>query len=127
VSDKYQLVGSWGTTPQTGSLLASGATALQTPVNESVTLSQKNFDDYDLVVDTPVAVAFGGVASANVVNVFCNRPITVRLTRASASQQSIAVDGWLMLGSKTDPYTAIDLTRVPGQETLVKVFLGQKS
>lgn len=127
MSDKYLLTGSWGTTPQTGALLASGATSLQTPINEAVTCAQKNFDDYDLTTDLPVNVAFGGVATANVVNIFSNRPITVRLSSAAGNLQSIPVDGWLMLGSKTVAYTAVDLTRVPGQETLVKVFLAQKS
>jgi hypothetical protein len=92
-----------------------------------VTLTQKNFDDYDLVSDAPVNVAFGGVSSASVVNIFSNRLITVRLSSPAGLQQSIPVDGWLVLGAKSAPFTAIDLTRVPGQETQVKVFLGQKS
>lgn len=127
MADKYQHTGSWGTTPQTGALLSNGAPAMTAPINETVTLAQKNFDDYDLVVDTPVAVAFGGCATAAVVNIFSDRKVLVRLTSADGVQQSVPCDGSLMITSRSVPFTAVDLTRVAGQETRAKVFLGQKS
>lgn len=127
MTDKFQLVGSWGTTPLTGSLLASGSTALQTPVNETVTVAEKHLDDYLLLTDAPASVGFGGVTTANVVNIFANRPITVRLTSAAGTQQVIPVDGWLLLGAKSSGYSAIDLIRSPAQDTTVRVFLAQKS
>lgn len=127
MSDKFQINGSWGTTPQTGALLSSGAPSLTAPINESVTLAQKNFDDYDLIADAIQAVAFGGVVSANVVEISCDRKIKARFTSADGATQTIPVDGHLSLISKTVPFTAIDLQRVAGQETRVKIFLGQKS
>lgn len=128
MSDLFKIVGSWGTTPQSGSLLNSGAASELAPVNEAVLLSLKNGqNDYTLIVDTPVDVEFGGVAEANVVVIFCNRKIRVRLTSADGSLQSIPVDDMLMLISRTVPFTAIDMTRVLAQETQVKVFVGQKS
>lgn len=128
MSDKFSITGSWQTSPQTGGLLASGAASISAPISESVTLALKNGpDDYTLTADAIQAVALGGVAAINVVEISCDRKIKVRLTSADGALQTIPVDGHLSLISKTVPYTAIDLQRVAGQETRVKVFLGQKS
>jgi len=127
MADKFQLIGSWGTTPQTSSLLASGLPSILAPISESVSLSQKNPDDYTLTVDGAVPIAFGGVTNAHVVVIFCDRKIKVRLTSADGATQSVPVDGMLLLISETVPFTAIDMTRVAAQETRVKTFLGQKS
>lgn len=127
MADLFKLSGQWGTSPQTGSLLASGAASLLAPINESVILAQKNFDDYRLLVDTPIAVAFGGVTNAHVVVVFTDRKIRVRLTSADGAAQAVPVDGYLTIISDAVPFTAIDLTRVAAQETRVKVFIGEKS
>lgn len=127
MADKYQLIGSWGTSPSSGSLLASGAPAFAAPINESMILVQKDYQDFDLVADTVVTVSFDGVVNANVINIFTDRKIKIRLTSADGALQSLPVDGSILLISKTVPYTALDLQRVAGQETRVKVFLGQKS
>lgn len=127
MADKFTLVGSWGTTPQTGPLLNSGAASLSATINESLQLSQKNSDDYDLVTDTPVPVSLGGVTLINVLVVFSNRPITIMLTSAVGTNQSVPCDGWLLLESRTTPITAVDLVRSPAQETKVSVFFGQKT
>lgn len=128
MADKFQIVGSWGTTPQTGSLLGSGRASELAPINESVVLSKKNGqDNYILTVDTPVAVAFGGCSNAHVVTIFSDRKVTVRLTSADGVLQSVPCDGLMILISKSTPFTAIDLTRVLAQETRVEVFIGEKS
>lgn len=127
MADKFTLSGVYGTAPVTGALLASGSPAITAPINESVMLEEKNFDDYKLTVDTAVDVAFGGVTDAHVIQIFSDRKVKVRLTSADGATQSVPVDGHLSLISKTVPFTAIDLTRVAGQETRVKVFIGQKT
>lgn len=127
MSDKFEITGQWGTTPQNGSLLSSGAPSMLAPIKETVTLSQKNYDDYTLDADAVQAVAFGGVENANVVQISCDRKISIRLTSADGATQTIPVDGHLSLISRTVPFTAIDLQRVAGQETRVKVFIGQKT
>jgi len=127
MTDKFTIQGSWSTTPQTGVLLASGAPSLLAPISETVTLAQKYFDDYVLSLDAVQVVAFGGVVNANVIEISCDRKIKARFTSADGATQVIPVDGHLSLISKTAPFTALDLQRVVGQETRVKVFLGQKS
>lgn len=123
----FQLTGQWQATPLDGGLLSSGAISDSAPISEQVTLAQKNPGEYDLLVDTPVAVAFGGVVSANVIVISTDRPITVRLTSPSGAIQSVPVDDFLAIISRTNAYTAIDLTRQPATETHVSVFLGQKA
>lgn len=127
MSDKFSLVGQWGTSPQSGSLLASGAPSILAAINESLTLEQKNFDDYLLAADAVQAVAFGGVTNAHVAVIFSDRKIRVRFTSADGTEQSIPCDGVQIIISETVPFTAIDLMRVAGQETRVKVFVGQKT
>lgn len=90
-------------------------------------LAQKNYDDYLLAADAVQAVAFGGVANAHVVMIFADRKIKVRLTSADGATQVVPIDGFLGLINETVPFTAIDLQRVAGQETKVKVFIGEKT
>jgi hypothetical protein len=127
MADKFQLTGSWSANPATGSLLASGAASFAAPISESVMLAQKNYDDYTLDADAVQAVAFGGVADAHVVLIFSDRKIAIRLTSADGATQVVPCDGFLGLISETVPFTAIDIQRVAGQETKVKVFIGEKT
>lgn len=127
MSDKYTLAGTWGTTPSSGPLLASGAPAFSAPISESLVLIEKQYVEFDLTADAVQTVPFGGVVNANVVEIFCDRKVKARLTSADGALQVIPVDGVQIIISKTVPFTALDLQRVAGQETRVKVFLGQKS
>lgn len=126
-ADLFTLQGQWGTSPQTGGLLGSGATGLLTPILEQVTLDEKQLAQYDLTSDSPQVVDFGGVTNANVVIIACDRKVRVRITTTDGATQSIPVDDTLILISRTVAVTAIDLTRVPATETNVAVFLGEKA
>lgn len=127
MADLFKLAGTWQACPQTGALTASGAPSFTAPINEAVSLKSKNYDDYLLTADSVQAVAFGGVANAHVVMIFSNQKIKARLTSADGATQVIPVDGFLALISESVPFTALDLQRVAGQETTVKVFLGEKT
>jgi citrate lyase gamma subunit len=124
VADTYRLTGSSLVTP--AETPASGFPSIATPFDETVTLKRKHVDDIDLVIDSPVSVAFGGVVNANVVEIVANSKVRVRVTSADGSSQSIPVDGQLKLITRSAPITAMDLTRTTGQDTNVKVFLGEK-
>lgn len=108
-------------------MLRSGAASISAPVNAFVTLNAKNTDDYDLLSDSPQAVAFGGVAVANIVIINSDRKIMLTLTSADGAAQTIPCDGEVYLISRTVGFTAISLTRIPATETHVKVFLGEKA
>lgn len=123
----FTLQGNWSACPQTGGLLASGAIKDSSPISEQVTLQQKNEGSYQLTVDSPVVVDFGGCTNASVIMIVADRKIDVTLTSADGTAQVIPVDGRLDLISRSVPYTAISLTRVAAQLTNVNVFVGMKA
>lgn len=125
MADSFQLVGNYSTTPAPPG--ASGAMSFVGAISESLSLTRKDFDTVVLDVDTPVSVNFGsGVTSAAVVLLKATGgKVRARLTSTDGSQQAVPVDDLQILVSQSVPFTAIDLTRVPGVLTSVDVFLGQ--
>lgn len=80
-----------------------------------------------LGTDTPESIAFGDLASANVVWLaVTGGKVRARLTSADGTQQAVPVDDLLIIVSRSVPFTAIDLTRVTGQTPRVTYVLGQK-
>lgn len=96
-------------------------------ITSSLSLTRKDFDTVVLDADAPVDVNFGsGVTEAAVVVMKATGgKVRARLTSADGSQQSVPVDDLQVVVSQSVPFTAIDLTRVPGVSTSVDVFLGQ--
>lgn len=125
MSDTFKLDGSWSTTPSSG-VGDSGCAVLSAPLTETITLEKKLFQDIVLDVDAPVVVSFGGLTAAHVVSIATQgQKIRARMTSADGTDQSVPIDDLFLNISRTVPITAIDLMRVAGAETLVKVFLGQ--
>lgn len=84
--------------------------------------------EYELTSDAVQAVSFGGLADASVVVIkSIGGKVRARLTSADGATQAIAVDTFALLISESVPYTALDLMRVAGTETQVKVLLGKKA
>jgi hypothetical protein len=126
MADSYLLSGSWTVTPNAGGDV-SGCPEIITPINETLQLGQKQLFETTLTADAPVVVDFGGVTDAAVLFVSCNRKVRVRVTSSDGTDQAIPVDDLLQVISKTVFITALDLTRVTGQDTKVKVFLGERA
>ena len=127
MSDDFRLEGFWRSEPKVAALVSSGCPTLQTPLLEQVLLAKKQFTDVALDADPVEAVPFGDVTSAHVVMIKTTKKVTVRLTSSEGALQIVPVDSILQLISESVPYTAIDLQRVAGQATSVKVFLGEKN
>jgi hypothetical protein len=127
VADLFALQGGYTASPASG--CPSGLPTIDTPLAESVMLSAKQIVEPTLTVDSPVAVAFGGVTNANVVVIKVKNggKVKARFTSADGSTQAVPVDSLLVLTALSVPITAIDLTRVPATATIVEVFLGQKA
>ena len=123
---QFALTGGYTVTPLDGVLsLAPNVNAI---VDEPLLMSHIRNDDVDLTVDTPVAVNFGGVASAHVIVLKAiGGPVVARVTSAAGVQQSIPFDTFLILMSTGSPATALDLTRQPATPTTVQVLLGEKA
>lgn len=126
MSDAFKLLGSYEFTPLTQpSSFAQSTTA---PVSESVTVSAKMSTDVTLTTDSPTVVPFGGVTNAHIVILkSTGGKVRARVTSADGSAQAIPFDTYWILMSDSVPITAIDLTRVAGTETTVRVFLATKA
>lgn len=126
MADGFKLTGGYTITPL-GSPL-SFAQNVEATIDESVTLEHRQTTDPTLTVDTAVVVPFGSVTNANVIIMKAvGGKVRARLTSADGSTQSVPFDTYFILMTDTVPVTAIDLTRVAGTETTVRVFLGQKA
>jgi len=126
MADRYTLSGSYGFDPLDGVL--SFAPVDTAPIDESLVCKNKQIASLDLSVDTPVAVAFGGLANAHIVLLKAiGGPVVARLTSAAGSVQSVPFDTYLILMSLGSPITAIDLTRTPATPTSVRVVLAEKA
>jgi hypothetical protein len=126
MADSFKLLGSYEVSPLGSSL--SFAPSVVAQINEARTLKFKHLQDIDLTADAPVNVSFGGVANAHVVVMKAvGGKVRARLTSAEGSQQAVPFDTYFILMSESAPVTAIDLTRVAGTTTSVRVFLGEKA
>jgi hypothetical protein len=100
---------------------------VSTHVDERATLAAKSTAEYALSSDAPVSVALDGMASVNVLMVKTDGKARVRLTTSDGATQAWPCDGFLLLMTRSVAITAIDLTRVAGVATNVRLFLGQNS
>jgi hypothetical protein len=137
MSDQYLLSGGYTVTPLASS--PSLDPSLDATLNESLVIKSKEFASVHLTTDVdsgalppvlPTPVPFGTVANAHIVTIKIDPgggKVKVRLTSADGALQIIPVDSYLLLQSVASPITAIDLTRTAGVDTIVRVFLGEKS
>ncbi len=126
MADLWKLEGSWTTTPRTG--VPSGDPTMSAVVEESQNLGKKHYDTVALLTDGVTAVNFGGVTNANVVTIRTDGGrVTARLTHADGATQIVPVNPHMILIVQDRPITALDVARVAGQDTTVKVFLGERA
>lgn len=123
----FRLQGSYTATPcSCGG--CSGDASLSAAINECVQLVKETYTTIQLTADATTPVAFGDCTAANVVVMrTVGGKVKARFTSADGSQQAIPVDAFFAVISGAVPFTAIDITRVSGQETTVRVFLGQQA
>lgn len=118
-----------GTQPNTGS--PTGVAYATTPICLTRQLALRTLYELELTTDSPVAIQFGSVTAANTVNmnVFQGQgnAVTAAVTWANGTGQTIPFDPLLLLQSDSQPITAITLTRTPGVDTIIEIFLGQNA
>jgi len=126
MADSFKLLGSYEWNPLGNPLSFAPVGIAQ--ISEGKTLKVKQVADVELLVDTPVAVPFGGVVNAHIVILKATGgKVRARCTSADGALQAVPFDTYWILMSESVPLTAIDLTRVAGTVTTVRVFLGEKS
>lgn len=124
--DTFKLSGDYLTQPLSGS--PSGDPEVTSPIEEQVTLKNKAIGLYELTADAVQAVGLCGLANVHVLVVkTVGGKVKLRLTSADGTTQSVPVDSFFCAISQTVPFTALDLTRVSGVTTTVKVFLGERA
>jgi fructose-specific phosphotransferase system IIC component len=124
MADQFVLQGSYSSTPM--GQPSSFAQVVQATIDESTILDAQHVDEVTLAVDTSVVVPFGGVANANIIILKAvGGKVTARITSTDGAAQSVPFDTYFILMSESVPVTALDLTRVAGVETTVRVFLGE--
>jgi hypothetical protein len=124
--DTLTMTGTLQTAPTDPS--ASGLTAVVSAIAEALVLQTKGIPgEYDLQSDSPQSVSFGALPQVNVlqVKVYGGGPVTVSVTSSAGTTQAWPVDSFLFLITQRVNITAITLTRSPGVETWVDVFIGQ--
>jgi hypothetical protein len=106
---------------------ASGVAAIDVPLDETVPILYKTTSVYELLVDTPVPVAFGGVTNAHVVVLKAvGGKVKATCSTADGAAQVVPVDSILFWEPGLNaPVTSMTLTRLPGTDTFVHVFLAQ--
>jgi hypothetical protein len=124
--DVFSLVGTLKSDPTDTS--ASGLTSVLAQIAETMVLQTKGIPgEYDLTSDSAQAVAFGAMPSVNIVfvKVKAGGHVKVRFTSSDGATQAVPVDSMLLVISQRVSITAVDITRDPGVETLVDVYLAQ--
>ena len=126
MSDIFAITGSYSATPASGT--PSADPIITAALDERLMLATEQYSQLTLTSDTPVALPLGGLSSINALIVKCvGGKVRVRITSADGSQQAVPVDTFLALISASVPMTAVDVTRTPGVQTIVRYFLGQKA
>jgi hypothetical protein len=122
----FEIVGQWSAVPGT-KRVASGDPDIPSPVDERLLLSAKHYDEITLTSDALTPVSFGGLSQAHVVVAkIVGRRVRFSVTSAAGSDQVVSVDSFFVLITETEPLTAISIQRLAGEETSVKLFLGEK-
>lgn len=122
----FELVGQWSAVPGT-KRIASGDPDNIAPVDERLLCRKKHYDEITLASDALTPVSFGGLSQAHVVVAkVLGKRVRFSLTSAAGSDQVVSVDSFLVLITEAEPVTAISIQRLAGEETSVKLFLGEK-
>ena len=112
----------------------SGQAALDVPIDEALCLAVRSSQVVELISDAPVVVQLPGPTSgapaAPQANALIAKVVGPRvkatITTADGATQVVPVDPLLVLHTTTvSPITALSLTRTPGNDTFVHLFLGQ--
>lgn len=129
MADVLTLAGQWDSEPAAPGI-GSSDPSIPAPLSETVTLARKFYADITLDADGPISVPIGGTNPIRNAHVIIARTlggkVKMRVTSADGATQAWPVDPLAIHYSLSVPITAIDLTRVPGILTTVKLFLGDQ-
>lgn len=125
MADNFSLTGSYSSVPFSPADSADFEVLSQ--IEEKLVLSSKVAAGIDLAADGPQSIVITPLTEVNVLvlKVTSGMKVDAAISSVDGSLQVIPVDGLLFLITQDTPITAIALTRTPGVDTNVRVFLGQ--
>jgi hypothetical protein len=122
VADALTFKGELRVTPQVGN--PSGDATVDELVDESLVVEDSVMQKFSLLSDSQAIVSFGALASARMVQIkVVGGPVQAALSFGLVADQIISVDSLAVLFSEAAPYTGLKLTRAPGKDTAVRLFL----
>ncbi len=127
MSDVFRLRGEFSAAPAVFDLGVQQAPEVLAPLLHSLYLARRVNLLISLTSDSPLTVDLGSLSGAHVVILQSTSKVRARLTSSDGSTQAVPVDPLQLLISQAVPVTAIDLTRLPGVNTEVTLFLGEKA
>jgi hypothetical protein len=127
MADVFRLSGEFSAAPAVYELGVQQAPEILAPLLHSLYLLRRANLTLSLTSDAPVAVNFGSLTGAHVIVLQSTSKVRARVTSSDGSAQALPVDPLQILLSLAVPVTALDLTRLPGINTEVNVFLGEKA
>jgi hypothetical protein len=127
MSDRFSLEGSYAVVPL--SPPASADFDVIAAIDETIILNDKSANSYDLALDAPFVVPFGGVTNAHVLilKLISGLKFKALITTSDGASQTVPVDSLLIMIAQGAPVTALSLVRTVATLTSVRVFLGQKA
>jgi len=126
VADNFTITGSYTSKPASVGT-SSGAATIAAPLEVAVQLQRRTEVELVLDSDSPVAVSIPSASAINaVVLTTVGGKVRARFTSSDGSTQAVPVDPLAVVVSESVDITALDITRVAGQETRVRVFLGER-
>jgi hypothetical protein len=124
MADVLNIQGAFTLAAQTGLTLGSPTVLAQ--FAQKFAMLRKCEVEYDLQADPAQTVNLNGLTEAAFLYIYCDNPVTARMTTADGSAQAVPVyplGMWMFPAAKQ--LTALTLQRVAGQATIVKVVLAQ--
>lgn len=126
MSALFTLQGDYSTKPLSGS--PSGDPAVASPIKEPVSLSNQSIGTISLDADGPVTLPLGALTQVNVVMLkTVGGRVTLRYTSSEGVDQAFPVDSFIAHITQSEALTALTVERVPGVQTIVTYFLGERS
>ena len=125
MSETLRISGELTSKPLSGN--PSGQANTVIPIDESMGIGLPLYTSLVLNTDAVQSINMGTLASVNTLLIrSIGGKVRVRITSADGSTQSIPCDPIMFLMSRSVDITALDIMRVPGVQTQVLIYMGQK-
>lgn len=125
MKDVFALIGRFYIKPPAQSTEWSGDFFAEGDLDEKIPLTLKSAKLMQLTVDGATVVSFDGLATAGVVYVKVDQPVTLTISSTLGTNQTLPLDDLWIHISQSVQISALSITRTSGVLTNCRVVLGQ--